>query len=69
MSPYRSISGLLSRLMVLMLVATVSGCASLMSSATSRFADNLSAQKARVLLLVALTRTRDPEGLREIFHR
>ena len=33
------------------------------------FADNLSAQKARVLLIVALTRTKDPEGLREIFDR
>jgi len=33
------------------------------------FADNLSAQKARVLLIVALTRTNEPEGLREIFHR
>jgi L-asparaginase len=31
------------------------------------FADNLSAQKARVLLIVALTRTRDPEELREYF--
>jgi len=31
------------------------------------FADNLSAQKARVLLIAALTRTRDPEELREIF--
>jgi L-asparaginase len=33
------------------------------------FADNLSAQKARVLLIVALTRTNEVEGLREIFHR
>lgn len=33
------------------------------------FADNLSAQKARVLLIAALTRTRDPEGLREYFGR
>jgi L-asparaginase len=32
------------------------------------FADNLSAQKARVLLIVALTVTTEPEGLREIFH-
>jgi L-asparaginase len=32
------------------------------------FADNLSAQKARVLLIVALTRTSEPDGLREIFH-
>jgi len=31
--------------------------------------DNLSAQKARVLLMVALTRTRDPQALREIFGR
>jgi L-asparaginase len=31
------------------------------------FADNLSAQKARVLLIAALTRTSDPEKLREIF--
>ena len=31
------------------------------------FADNLSAQKARVLLIAALTRTGDPEELREIF--
>ena len=31
------------------------------------FADNLSAQKARVLLIAALLRTRDPEGLRRIF--
>ena len=33
------------------------------------FADNLSAQKARVLLIAALTRTDDPEELREIFGR
>jgi L-asparaginase len=33
------------------------------------FADNLSAQKARVLLIAALTRTEDPEELREIFGR
>jgi L-asparaginase len=33
------------------------------------FADNLSAQKARVLLIAALTRTKDPAGLREIFGR
>lgn len=33
------------------------------------FADNLSAQKARVLLVAALTRTEDPEELREIFGR
>ena len=33
------------------------------------FADNLSAQKARVLLIAALTRTRDPEGLRAYFGR
>jgi L-asparaginase len=33
------------------------------------FADNLSAQKARVLLIAALTRTEDPDGLREIFGR
>jgi L-asparaginase len=33
------------------------------------FADNLSAQKARVLLIAALTRTSDPEKLREIFGR
>lgn len=33
------------------------------------FADNLSAQKARVLLMVALTRTRDPEELRALFQR
>jgi L-asparaginase len=33
------------------------------------FADNLSAQKARVLLMVALTRTSDPEGLAAIFQR
>jgi L-asparaginase len=33
------------------------------------FADNLSAPKARVLLLAALTRTRDPEELRAYFHR
>ncbi len=33
------------------------------------FADNLSAQKARVLLIAALTRTRDPEGLRGFFGR
>jgi L-asparaginase/Glu-tRNA(Gln) amidotransferase subunit D len=33
------------------------------------FADNLSAQKARVLLIAALTRTSDPEDLREIFGR
>jgi L-asparaginase len=33
------------------------------------FADNLSAQKARVLLMVALTRTRDPEELRGYFNR
>ncbi len=33
------------------------------------FADNLSAQKARVLLIAALTRTEDPEKLREYFQR
>jgi L-asparaginase len=33
------------------------------------FADNLSAQKARVLLIAALTKTDDPEELREIFGR
>ncbi|MFO8173421.1 MAG: asparaginase [Longimicrobiales bacterium] len=33
------------------------------------FADNLPAQKARVLLMAALTRTHDPEELREIFSR
>lgn len=33
------------------------------------FADNLSAQKARVLLMVALTRTDDPEELAAIFQR
>jgi L-asparaginase len=33
------------------------------------FADNLSAQKARVLLIVALTKVQDPEGLRGIFER
>jgi len=33
------------------------------------FGDNLSAQKARVLLIVALTRTKGPEELREIFGR
>ena len=33
------------------------------------FADNLSAQKARVLLIAALTRTKDPEQLRAIFNR
>lgn len=33
------------------------------------FADNLSAQKARVLLMAALTRTRDPEELRRLFER
>jgi L-asparaginase len=33
------------------------------------FADNLSAQKARVLLITALTRTDDPEDLREYFQR
>jgi L-asparaginase len=33
------------------------------------FADNLSAQKARVLLMVALTRTQDPEELQKIFGR
>ncbi len=33
------------------------------------FADNLSAQKARVLLIAALTRTEDPEELRGIFGR
>jgi L-asparaginase len=33
------------------------------------FADNLSAQKARVLLIAALTRTSDPGELREIFGR
>ncbi len=33
------------------------------------FADNLSAQKARVLLIAALTRTDEPEELREIFGR
>jgi L-asparaginase len=33
------------------------------------FADNLSAQKARVLLIAALTQTGDPEELREIFGR
>jgi len=32
-------------------------------------ADNLSPQKARVLLMVAMTRTRDAEALREIFGR
>lgn len=33
------------------------------------FADNLSAQKARVLLIAALTRTQDPEELRAFFSR
>ena len=33
------------------------------------FADNLSAQKARVLLIAALTQTRHPDGLRVIFSR
>jgi len=33
------------------------------------FADNLSAQKARVLLIAALTRTRDVEELRAFFQR
>ncbi len=33
------------------------------------FADNLSAQKARVLLMAALTRTDDVDALREIFGR
>jgi L-asparaginase len=33
------------------------------------FADNLSAQKARVLLMVALTRTREPNELRRYFGR
>jgi L-asparaginase len=33
------------------------------------FADNLSAQKARVLLITALTRTKDPAELRETFGR
>ncbi len=33
------------------------------------FADDLSPHKARVLLLVALTHTRDPAGLQEIFSR
>jgi L-asparaginase len=33
------------------------------------FADNLSAQKARVLLIAALTRTTDPEELRRYFDR
>jgi len=33
------------------------------------FADNLSAQKARVLLIAALTRTRNPEELRAFFGR
>jgi L-asparaginase len=33
------------------------------------FADNLSAQKARVLLIAALTQTGDPKELREIFGR
>jgi L-asparaginase len=33
------------------------------------FADNLSAQKARVLLIAALTETTDPDELREIFGR
>jgi L-asparaginase len=33
------------------------------------FADNLSAQKARVLLIAALTRTDDTEELRELFGR
>jgi len=33
------------------------------------FADNLSAQKARVLLIAALTQTSDPEELRKIFGR
>ena len=32
-------------------------------------ADNLSAQKARVLLMVAMTRTADTDELREIFAR
>jgi L-asparaginase len=33
------------------------------------FADNLSAQKARVLLIVAMARTSDSRGLQEIFSR
>ena len=33
------------------------------------FADNLSAQKARILLITAMTRTRDPEELRVFFNR
>ena len=33
------------------------------------FTDNLSSQKARVLLMVALTHTRDPEELRGFFER
>jgi L-asparaginase len=33
------------------------------------FADNLSAQKARVLLIAALTRTADPAELRSYFGR
>jgi len=33
------------------------------------FADNLSAQKARVLLIAALTRTENPDELREYFRR
>jgi L-asparaginase len=33
------------------------------------FADNLSAQKARVLLMAALILTRDPEELRKVFER
>ena len=32
-------------------------------------ADNLSPQKARVLLMLAMTRTSDPEELKPFFHR
>ena len=32
-------------------------------------ADNLTAQKARVLLMLAMTRTRDPIQLQTFFHR
>jgi len=32
-------------------------------------ADNLSPQKARVLLMAAMTRTTDPEGLQTLFNR
>jgi L-asparaginase len=43
------------------------GCSLTLKQIGCVLADNLSPQKARVLLLLALTKTRDPQSLQKYF--